>query len=236
MQISQNGINLIKEFEGCKLTAYDDGTGTSTIGYGHTKGVKMDDIITQERAEELLKEDLIEYEGYVQALINNGIIEFPINQNQFDALTSFCMNLGESNLMMLVKNRTANIVADKILLYNHANGEVWEGLTRRRQAERELFLKHFENVSHETTSKSEFDKEYDETGRAVVQVDKLNIRDNPSLNGNVVGSYYSGESFIYNHVVINDGYVWVRYRAYSGNIRYVAVKDMKTGKRLANCY
>jgi GH24 family phage-related lysozyme (muramidase) len=237
MNISQKGIDMIKEFEGCKLTAYDDGTGTPTIGYGHTKDVKWGDVITQEKAEELLKdEDLPEYEGYVQALINNGIIEFPLNQNMFDALTSFCMNLGNSNLIMLVKNRNASTVADKILLYNHANGEVWEGLTRRRNAERQLFLKPCENVSRETITKSEFSQEYDETGIATICVDKLNIRDYPSTSkGNIVGAYYKGEQFLYSHVVINDGFVWCRYKAYSGNIRYVAVKEISSSKRYANC-
>lgn len=236
MKTSENGINLIKEFEGCKLTAYDDGTGTWTIGYGHTKGVKEGDEITIQRAYELLQEDIQEFEGYVVDLINNGIIEFYVNQNMFDALVSFSFNLGEGNLQLLVKGRNSQTVADKILLYNHANGEVWEGLTRRRERERELFLKPCENVSRETITKSEFTDEYNETGIATVCVDKLNIRDYPSTTkGNIVGAYFYGEQFCYSHVVINDGFVWCRYVGFSGNTRYVAVKELESGKRYANC-
>jgi len=236
MQISQNGIELIKEFEGCQLSAYNDGTGTWTIGYGHTRGVKQGDVITQERAIELIIEDTQESANYVQALINNGMIEFQVNQNMFDSLVSFTFNLGEGCLQTLVKDRNKETVASKMLEYCHANGEVWEGLVRRRKAEQELFLKPSENVSRETIAKTEFSNEYDETGIATICIDKLNIRDYPStLKGNIVGHYNSGEQFCYSHVIINNGFVWCRYVSFSGNTRYVAVKEIATGKRYANC-
>ena len=77
-------------------------------------------------------------------------------------------------------------------------------------------------------------KEYSETGTAKVIVDCLNVRDNPSLNSNVVAQYFYGETFIYNYVKIIDNRVWVRYTSYSGQTRWVCVKENNT--RYANCY
>jgi GH25 family lysozyme M1 (1,4-beta-N-acetylmuramidase) len=79
--------------------------------------------------------------------------------------------------------------------------------------------------------------EYDESGTASVCVDKLNVRTAPSLNGEIVASYGYGEEFAYNHVIIAEGYTWVRYTgASSGEYRYVAVKNIGEDKRYANCY
>ena len=80
-------------------------------------------------------------------------------------------------------------------------------------------------------------REYDEKGTATVIVNSLNVRDNyDTNNSNVLTSYVKGESFNYNHVIITKDYVWVRYTSYSGKIRYVAVKNVITGERYANCY
>lgn len=139
MQTSQNGIDLIKRFEGCRLTAYKPVAAEQyyTIGYGHYgPDVKKGQTITQAQAEALLKTDLTRYEGYVKQYA-----KFSMNQNQFDALVSFCYNCGAGSLKTLVKNRPPATVAEKILLYNKgAGGVVLSGLTKRRQAERELFL------------------------------------------------------------------------------------------------
>jgi len=140
MQISANGIDLIKKFEGCFLKTYDDGTGVLTIGYGHTHNVKWGDIITVGQANELLLEDLKQSSNDVQILIDNETINFSVNQNMFDALTSFDFNVGKSNLITLVKDRDEKQVAEKILLYVYASGKRLEGLAIRRQAERALFL------------------------------------------------------------------------------------------------
>jgi GH24 family phage-related lysozyme (muramidase) len=139
MLISQNGIDLIKKFEGCKLQAYDDGTGTLTIGWGHTSGVKVGQTITQSEADEMLKNDLVYYANDVQALIDSKVIQFEVNQNMFDALTSFCYNLGKGNLIQLVKDRSVEEVKEHMSLYVYANGKVLQGLVNRRQAEVELF-------------------------------------------------------------------------------------------------
>ena len=137
-KISQNGLNLIKQFEGCRLVAYQCSAGVWTIGYGHTAGVKKGMKITQAQAEEFLKQDCEKFEKYV----NNPAyvpITKTLNQNQFDALVSFAFNLGQGNLKTLCKGRTAAQIAKAIPLYNKAAGKVLAGLKRRRAAEVKLF-------------------------------------------------------------------------------------------------
>lgn len=138
MKTSQVGIDLIKQFEGCRLIAYKDSVGVLTIGYGHTKGVHSNQSITQAQAEEYLKQDLSIFEKAVDNLSR------PLNQNQFDALVSFAFNCGEGNLKKLCSGRTDAQIAEKILLYNKAGGKTLAGLTKRRKAERELFLRALE--------------------------------------------------------------------------------------------
>jgi GH24 family phage-related lysozyme (muramidase) len=142
MFISQEGIDLIKKFEGCRLTAYDDGTGVYTIGYGHTAGVKKGQVITQRQAENYLIADLTYCACDVKKLIDNNTILFKVNQTMFDALVSFTFNLGAWNLIKLVANRTVSEVANAMLLYVNAGGKRLQGLVNRRNAERELFLRH----------------------------------------------------------------------------------------------
>lgn len=139
MVTSKKGIALIKKFEGCKLTAYTDPVGVWTIGYGHTKGVKKGQKITEEEAENLLKEDLKTFETGVNLLI---LAKYKFNQNEFDALVSFAYNLGLGNLKKLTNGgkRNKGQIADAIPLYNKAGGKVLNGLVKRRNAERELFL------------------------------------------------------------------------------------------------
>lgn len=141
MKTSTKGINLIKEFEGCRLTAYKCPAGVWTIGYGHTGKVYGKAIcsglkITSAKATALLKADLKSFEKAVKTCKS---LTFKPNQNQFDALVSFAYNCGTGSLNTLVKNRDAKTVSQKLLLYNKANGTVLEGLTRRRKAEKKLF-------------------------------------------------------------------------------------------------
>lgn len=144
--ISINGINLITEFEGCYLEAYKCPAGKWTIGYGHTENVKQGDTLPSKKtAMDLLRKDLIKYEGYVNTCKKNGKISFQMTQNQFDALTSFVYNCGYSNLQTLVTGRNAETVAEKILLYNKSNGKVLPGLARRRKAEHDLFTSQNKN-------------------------------------------------------------------------------------------
>tara|TARA_X000001388_G_C2225841_1_gene121090 strand:+ start:819 stop:1244 length:426 start_codon:yes stop_codon:yes gene_type:complete len=139
MKTSLEGINLIKHFEGCELEAYKCPAGVWTIGYGHIKGVQQGDVITEQQADDMLVEELEEYENYIHNLVN-----CPLNQNQFDALVSWVYNLGSSNLQASTLLKVLNAgdyagVPAQILRWNKAGGKVLEGLTRRRQAEADLF-------------------------------------------------------------------------------------------------
>jgi len=141
MTISDRGVELIAKYEGCRLEAYKCPAGVWTIGYGHTEGVNQGDRLpSQEAAKLLLKEDLKKYGGYVNDCVSKGMIVFRLNQNQFDALTSFCYNCGNGNLNRLVSGRNAAEIADKMLEYNKGGGKVLEGLVRRRKEERALFM------------------------------------------------------------------------------------------------
>ncbi|WP_447283406.1 lysozyme [Escherichia coli] len=145
MQTSDKGIALIKQFEGCKLTAYQDSVGIWTIGYGWTqpvdgKPIRAGMTIKQETAERLLKTGLVSYESDVSRLVKVGL-----TQGQFDALVSFTYNLGARSLSTSTLLRKLNAedyagAADEFLRWNKAGGKVLNGLTRRREAERALFL------------------------------------------------------------------------------------------------
>jgi GH24 family phage-related lysozyme (muramidase) len=145
MQISNNGIALIKQFEGCRLTAYQDSVGVWTIGYGWTqpvdgKPIRAGMTIKQETAERLLKTGLVSYENDVARLVKVGL-----SQSQFDALVSFTYNLGARSLSTSTLLQKLNAgdyagAADEFQRWNKAGGKVLNGLTRRREAERALFL------------------------------------------------------------------------------------------------
>ncbi|MEI7252823.1 lysozyme [Pectobacterium versatile] len=145
MQISANGINLIKQFEGCELSAYQDSVGVWTIGFGWTQAVDGKPIrrgmkIDAATAERLLKTGVVQYERAV-----NQLVRVSITQNQFDALVSFTYNLGSRSLSTstLLKNLNGGDisgVAAEFMKWNRAGGKVLAGLTRRREAERALFL------------------------------------------------------------------------------------------------
>ena len=139
MRISQEGVNLIKHFEGCRLEAYKCPAGVWTIGYGHTKGVKPGDQITKAVADSLLVEELEEYEKAV-----NDAVTISIDQCMFDALVSWTYNLGPSNLNASTMLKVLNSgdydgVPAQIKRWNKAGGKVLEGLIRRREAEALLF-------------------------------------------------------------------------------------------------
>lgn len=134
-KISAKGLQLLKQFEGCRLTAYWDINGYS-IGYGHhakdiTKGMTID----QNAADEFLKKDVAKFEKAVNAL------KYDFNQNQFDALVDFAYNCGAGNLLKLTANNTRSIqqISYKIPAYCKAGGVRLMGLVRRRNAEQALF-------------------------------------------------------------------------------------------------
>jgi len=140
MQLSNKGHDILKYFEGCRLEAYQDSVGVWTIGYGHTKGVHEGMTITQEEAEQMLLEELVEYEGYVEKLV-----EVPLNQEQFDALTVWVYNLGPTNfksstLLKRLNEGNFEDVPNQIKRWDKAGGKQLLGLTKRREAE----ARHFE--------------------------------------------------------------------------------------------
>lgn len=147
MHINEAGLRLLKNFEGVRLQAYKCPAGVITIGYGHTgmlngKPLTMGTTITQDQAEALLKQDLVKYENYVNSLKRD------FNENQFSALTSFVYNCGLGSLQSLCRNRNNKQIAEALLLYNKAGGRALAGLTKRRKAERELFLKPVEGQAN----------------------------------------------------------------------------------------
>lgn len=139
MNISQNGLELIKHFEGCELEAYKCAAGVWTIGYGHIKTAEEGMVISQSYADELLEGEIVEYEDYVKAAVTA-----PLSQNQFDALVSWTFNLGNGNLKASTMLKVLNSgdyegVPAQMKRWNKAGGKVLEGLIRRREAEANLF-------------------------------------------------------------------------------------------------
>lgn len=137
MKISNEGLTLIKSFEGCHLTAYVCPAGKLTIGYGHTKGVYSGMKITQAQADAFLREDCAKAE----ANVNKFNSKYSWTQNEFDALVSFAYNVGSINKLTANGTRTKDVIAKKILEYNKSGRKVLTGLVRRRKAEQALFLK-----------------------------------------------------------------------------------------------
>ncbi|MGC0930455.1 lysozyme [Pantoea agglomerans] len=140
MKVSNNGINLVKRFEGLELKAYRDSVGILTIGYGHTHAVKAGDAITGEKADAFLREDL-----QVAELTVNTNVKVKLTQGQFDALVSFVFNLGSCNFVKSTLIKKLNVgdyagAADEFGKWVNAGGKKLPGLVKRRAAEREVFL------------------------------------------------------------------------------------------------
>lgn len=190
MKTGKKGIELIKQFEGCKLTAYKCPAGVWTIGYGTTgkvdnKAIGKDMKITKTKAESLLKEDLATFEKSV-----SNYVKVPINQNQFDALVSFVYNVGAgalkgSTLLKKLNKKDYQGAAEEFLKWNKAGGKVMEGLKRRREAERKLFLE-------STVGKNEPKKDK-VTYVSVTAKSGLKCRKTASTKGQVLGAFLKGE-------------------------------------------
>ena len=145
MSVSNKGVDLICEFEGKRLVAYDDGVGVWTIGFGTTvypNGVKVKkgDICTEAQAKEFMKHDLIQFKHTV-----NESVKVPLNQNQFDALVSLAYNIGSSafkSSTLVKKLNTGDYqgAADQFDVWINAGGKRMQGLVNRRDREKLLFL------------------------------------------------------------------------------------------------
>jgi len=132
MKSSRTLIEKVKQFEGLRLTAYKDSAGVPTIGYGHTRGVRMGDRISMSQAERYLENDLRSAEYYVDNL------KVAKTQGQFDALVDFVFNLGGARLSsstLLRKIRAKASVTDiqnEFRRWVFAGGKVQPGLVKRR--------------------------------------------------------------------------------------------------------
>ena len=145
MSVSNKGVDLICEFEGKRLVAYDDGVGIWTIGFGTIKypngvRVKKGDTCTLDQAKEYMRHDLIEFEHTV-----NSSVKVPLNQNQFDALVSLAYNIGSnafksSTLVKKLNTGDYQGAADQFNVWVNAGGKRMQGLVNRRDREKLLFL------------------------------------------------------------------------------------------------
>ena len=140
MRTSPKGISLIKSFEGLRLKSYQDSVGVWTIGYGATRSIGPGMSITTEQAERMLMNDIARFEPELDRLA-----KVPLNQNQWDALMSFVYNLGAANLGSSTLLKLLNAgdyagAAEQFPRWNKAGGQVLAGLTKRRAAERAMFL------------------------------------------------------------------------------------------------
>ncbi|WP_340619277.1 lysozyme [Xenorhabdus siamensis] len=143
MEISENGINKIKSYEGLRLKAYPDpATGGEpwTIGYGHTKGVEPGQMITKQQAEALLREDLSPIYDVL-----GQYVKVPLTQGQFDALCSLIFNVGignfiHSTLLKKLNQGDYQEAAQEFLKWDKVNGNKLSALLARRKSEQEMFL------------------------------------------------------------------------------------------------
>ena len=156
MNVSQNGLNMIKSFEGLRVKAYKAVPTEKyyTIGYGHYgSDVTKDMTITKEKAEAFLKTDL---ESALRN-VNGYQSKYNFNQNEFDALVSFAFNVGSIHQLTALGTRSKKTIANKILQYNKSGGKVIKGLVTRRQKEHDLFVTPVNTLNYEAIAKEVID-------------------------------------------------------------------------------
>lgn len=141
LNISERGLDLIKGFEGFRAITYEDVCHLPTIGYGHRlRAGETFTTLDEATASQLLRQDCRHAEAAISQCVN-----VPLNQNQYDALVSFTYNVGGGTLLKSTLLKKLNQgdyagAAQEFLRFNHAGSVVVDGLTRRRTAERALFL------------------------------------------------------------------------------------------------
>ena len=229
MNISERGLNLIKSFEGCRLSSYKCPSNKWTIGWGRTSGVYEGMVITQAQADQFLFEDV---QRFVNA-VNQYQVRFNFNQNQFDALTSFAYNCGEGSLAAVMSCcNTKKEIAEECKLYNKSSdGQVLAGLVRRREEEYKLFMSGANNNTNNNDGYS-----YTEKGEYFFNT-RVKIRTAPNLdNASFTGICYdAGESVEYHTVHRNKcGYNWIQYNRGNGTQGYCAITDLATGERFGH--
>lgn len=178
MNISQNGVNLIKRYEGLRLKAYKPVSTEKywTIGYGHYgSDVAENMVITEARAEELLRNDLKKFENYV-----NNYVKVELTQNMYDSLVSFTYNCGggslkSSTLLKLLNKGDYNGAAGEFEKWTKGGGKVLPGLVKRRKEEKELFLKGTIPQKIESKPKANYI-----VGKTYITTENLYIRTEPN--------------------------------------------------------
>ncbi|MBR1776170.1 lysozyme [bacterium] len=140
LRVNDAGFDIIKDYESLRLNAYKCPAGVPTIGYGHTKGVKMGQKISKKQALNYLKSDVQSAVDIVRKLV-----KVPLTQNQFSALVSFVFNVGEGNfskstMLTYINKRQYAKAANEFAKWNKASGSVQRGLVRRRESEKNLFM------------------------------------------------------------------------------------------------
>ena len=230
MNISQKGLDLIKSFEGCHLSAYRCPAGVLTIGYGRTSGVYEGMVISQEEADKFLFEDV---QRFVNA-VNQYQDRFNFNQNEFDALVSFTYNCGAGSLAnVMACCNTKQEIAEECKLYNKGGGVVLPGLVRRRNEEYQLFMSGSSNGASASQPSTASGISYPEKGEYFFNT-RVKIRTAPDLSEStfVNECYEVGESVIYHTVHLNkDGYNWIQYNRTNGTQGYCAITNVVTGEK-----
>ena len=232
MRISEKGKKLIKSFEGCRLKAYKvlDSEKYYTIGYGHYgKDVTKDMVITLSQADRLFDNDIFIYERAVQEFN----FSFKLNQNQFDALTSFCYNLGV-NILNDFKGKNAIQIAKEMLLYVNSGCTRLQGLVNRRKKEIDLFNTSVAAATPNTVNKNneKIVKDYYESGSFYPST-KIFFRNKPTVTDDnaIVGNYIKGEVVIYDKVVVTSKYVYISWISkFLGTRRYMPIREYINGK------
>ena len=229
MNIGNKGLELIKSYEGCRLSAYKCPSNKWTIGWGRTSGVYEGMVISQAQADQFLFEDV---QRFVNA-VNQYQARFNFNQNEFDALVSFTYNCGEGSLAAVMSCcNTKKEIAEECKLYNRSStGQILNGLVRRREEEYKLFMSGSSTASGTS---------YSEKGEYFFNA-KVRIRTAPSLDVSTIATdiqepfYTPGESVVYHTVHLNkEGYNWIQYNRTNGTQGYCAVRDLSTGERFGH--
>ena len=235
MNISNKGLELIKSYEGCRLSSYKCPSNKWTIGWGHTKNVYEGMTITQEQADQFLFEDV---QRFVNA-VNQYQVRFNFNQAEFDSLTSFTYNCGEGSLANVMSCcNTKQEIAEECKLYNKSSdGQILNGLVRRREEEYKLFMSGSSSSNNTTVAANNNCSSYHEDGEFFFNT-KVRIRTAPSLDASTIATdiqepfYNPGESVVYHTVHLNkDGYNWIQYNRTNGTQGYCAITNVSTGEK-----
>ena len=227
--VGQQGVDLIKKWEGCELTAYWDPWGEVwTIGYGTTEydeeniGQEIYEglTISLETAEYWLELSL---NAYCAPNVNKFMDTYNFNQNQFDALVSFAYNVGSIDELVQYGSASISEISERFLLYCYAGGEWLQGLYNRRCDEKALFDTP-DGGNNDNNNDNNGGTESTE-GSVTVVVDQLNVRASASTSSEAVATYGNGDSFYYDSIVRNSECTWLSYIGGSGNRRYVCGKS-----------